>query len=234
LSSLIRSNTTLNSVAVYTTYCGSLINKTFNPSKVSAKYAHYFVSNNENVLMEASQLGWIPIYIDLQVSEDPILSSYQAKIAKALPHLIPQLNDYDFTLYRDDKINVSLDELDNFIIEFVKNNSSLAVRPHPFLSGNILFEFGEAMLQSRYKSEWTKTVKYITEKVKNGQSLECQMYHTCLILRNMKHSDTKLINEDWYQQIQLCGIECQISFDFIAQNFSSISLLPIAIDYGKI
>ena len=82
------------------------------------------------------------------------------------------------------------------------------------------------MLQSRYKVEWEKTVEYINSEINNGYKLESQMYWTSAILRNMKHEDINLINETWYDHIQKCGIECQISFNFISQRFRSISLLP--------
>jgi hypothetical protein len=116
--------------------------------------------------------------------------------------------------------------MEEYLTILKESNASLAIRPHPFLSNNVLFEFGEAMLQPRYKSQWTQTIKYITEELENGYKLECQMYATGVILRNMKHPDIEILNTTWYEHIVRCGIECQVSFDFVAQKFQSIALLP--------
>ena len=108
------------------------------------------------------------------------------------------------------------------------SNACLAVRPHPFLSKNNLFEFGESMQQPRYKAQWAQTVNFITEQIANGYKLECQMYWTSAILRNMRHPDIQSLNETWFSDIQRCGIECQISFNFVAQRFPII-MLPLDI-----
>ena len=86
------------------------------------------------------------------------------------------------------------------------------------------------MLQSRYKREWDKSIAYITQEVNNGARLNCQMYATGAILRNTRHPDTVKINELWWQHINRCGIECQVSFDIIAQKFDSIAKLPLNLE----
>ena len=141
-------------------------------------------------------------------------------------HCMKISKKYDFTFYTDDKLIPNITKIENSIYELNNSNSCLGIRKHPFLKNNILFEFGESMLQSRYKVEWEKTVEYINSEINNGYKLESQMYWTSAILRNMKHEDINLINETWYDHIQRCGIECQISFNFISQRFRSISLLP--------
>ncbi len=216
-------------LAVYSTFCGTTNNKTFHEKPVESEYKHFFISNNQDVLSIAMNLGWEPLFIDLEVSDNLVLSAHQAKIAKAIPHRFQQLNEFEFTFYKDDKIDVDLEKIISHIPILQENNSPLAIRPHLFLAGNNLFEFGEAMLQARYKAQWAQTVRYITEQIANGYNLECQMYWTSAILRNMRHPDIQLFNETWFENIQRCGIECQISFNFVAQKFPSISLLPLDI-----
>lgn len=218
------------SLAVYSTYCGTMGNKTFNPQPIGSIYPHFFISNNEEVLSEASKAGYAPILLQMEVSDNPILSAYQAKIAKVIPHLIEPLSKYDFLFYKDDKISINTNNIDNWVKKLTDSGSSTSIRPHPFLTGNILYEFGEAMLQPRYKSQWQQTVTYITEELNNGAQLECQMYWTSAILRNMRHLDTIRVNELWWEHINRCGIECQISFNIIAQKFNSITLLPLSLD----
>lgn len=218
------------SLAVYSTYCGTTRNKTFNPLPVESDYQHFFISNNEEVLSESTKLGYSPIFLDKEVSDDPVLSAYQAKIAKVLPHTIEPLTVYDFLFYKDDKKLLNTAKIEGLVKMLIDSDSSIAIRPHPFLTGNILYEYGEAMRQARYKAQWNKTVAYITEELENGSQLACQMYWTSAILRNMRHSDTIEINNKWWEHINRCGIECQISFDIIAQKFKSITLLPLSLE----
>jgi hypothetical protein len=217
-------------LAFYSTYCGSTENKTFNPQPVESAYPYFFISNNEEVLSDSAKVGYSPIFLQMEVTSNPDMSAYQAKVAKVLPHLIDPLMEYDFLLYKDDKISISAEKIENSVRMLMDSDSSTSIRPHPFLSGNILYEFGESMLQTRYKSQWHKTVTYITEELKNGAQLNCQMYATGVILRNMRHPDTAKINNLWWEHINRCGIECQISFDIIAQQFNSIILLPLQLE----
>jgi hypothetical protein len=173
--------------------------------------------------------GWIPIHLQVEVSDNVILSAFQAKFAKAAPHLIPQLAKYKYILYVDDKLEFNVEKIPEFIELLNKEDSALSIKAHPFLSGNILLEYGEAVLQPRYRAQSKQMVSYITEKIKQGYQLESQMYATGAILRNNAHRDTTQINQTWWADIQHCGIECQISFDFIAQKFNSITLLPQSI-----
>ena len=219
----------MSKFAVYSTFCGATNNATLNSENINSEYPHYFLSNNKEVLIIVKQLGWIPVYLDLEVSEDLVYSSHQSKLPKALPHLFPDLNEFDYLLYKDDKISLNIKEVAIFINHLKSSNSSIAVRSHPFLKDNILFEFGEAMLQNRYKSQWANTVNYITKRLSEGFKLDCQMYATGIILRNMRHTNTIDINNLWYEHILECGIECQISFDFVAQRFKTISILPESI-----
>ena len=213
-------------LAIYSTFCGSEKNSTFNSNIVSDKYEHYFISNNEKILNKAIKSGWIPIYLNRKVSEDLNISAFQSKFAKSMPHKFNQIKNYDYTFYTDDKLIPNIERIENSIDKIKKTNSSMGIRSHPFLKNNILFEFGESMLQTRYKVEWVKTVKYINSEIKKGYKLETDMYWTSAILRNMKHKDINLINEKWYNHIKRCGIQCQISFNFISQKFDTIRTLP--------
>ena len=143
-----------------------------------------------------------------------------------MPHRFDELNNYDYTFYIDDKIIPSISKIENSIKILNISNGSLGIRAHPWLKGNNLYEFGESMGQLRYKKEWDRTISYINSSIKEGYNLNCQMFWTSAILRNMKHSDTSLINKMWYEHILKCGANCQISFNFISQKFNSIIILP--------
>jgi hypothetical protein len=232
LNSLITINSasakiSIKELAVYSTYFGSNKNKTFNARTVAAGVDHYFISNNKDILSTVESAGWIPIFLDMEISINRVLSAQQAKIPKALPHIFPKLSNYDFLFYVDDKIEFEVSALKSLLEMMRKNEKSIIVRAHPSLHGNILNEFAAAMIQPRYQAQRDQTVDYIDAKLHDGLKLKVEnLYWTSAILRNMRHPDTIKINEDWYANILECGIECQISFDFIAQKYSSISVMP--------
>jgi len=181
-------------------------------------------------LEQASSIGWIPLFMNAEVSDNPIISAQQAKIAKVMPHKIQSLAEFDYLFYKDDKVDVSASRMKEFVFSLDEKKSPLSLRKHPFLDSNVLHEFGEAMLQPRYKAQWVDTVKYITKQVSYGYKLESDtLYATGALLRNMRHADIQKLNENWYSHIEQCGIECQISFHFIAQIFPGITLLPDSI-----
>lgn len=193
----------------------------------SANY--YFVSNNPECLKRAERQGWLPIFINLPIIDDPVLSSAQAKIAKALPHLFPALDRFRYSIYFDDKQTNYSQYFDALYCRVKASDATLSVTRHPFLSENVLLEFGEAMLQKRYARQRKKISQFITEKISDGYSLECaNMFATGLIARDHRAPQVKVINEEWYQAIEQCGIECQISFDIIAQRYDCIDCFDLS------
>lgn len=214
--------------AVYSTFFGTSHTKTFNTTQIDPQYDHFFISNNENVLALAKARGWIPIFLQLNISTNRVLSAQQSKVPKALPHLFPALKHYDFLFYVDDKIAFNANKiylLKDLLIH--GQNYAVLIREHPSLTNNILNEFAAAMIQPRYQSQRDQVVAYIDKQIKSGLKLQVdRLFWTSAILRNMNHADTRLINENWYEAIIDCGIECQVSFDFIAQRYSSIAVLP--------
>jgi len=216
-----------NEFAVYSTYFGTSKTKTFNNAKIDSNFDHFFISNNEKILKMAESKGWHPIFLGLPISTNLVLSSHQSKVPKALPHFFPALKNYGSLLYVDDKLDFSANEIYKLSKGLIQNNFALMVRAHPSLTKNILNELSVAMIQPRYQAQRDQVVSYIDQQIKNGRALTVEnLFLTGAILRNMLHAETEAIGEDWYQGILQCGIECQISFDFVAQKYKSIALLP--------
>lgn len=219
-------------IAVYTTYMGPSDRATMNLEPVSDKYPHFFISNNEEIRRVYSRsFGWTPIVYDDIVYDDSYNSSIQAKVPKALPHIFPELEEFDYLLYVDDKLKFNVDRIPDYISILKENNSPLAVREHNFLpqgdKANVLYEFAESMYQIRYRIDWEKTIQYITDEVNKGYTLSSdKSLLTGYIFRNMRHPDIVNINNMWYEHIQRGGICCQVSFHFIKQRFNNFSVLP--------
>jgi hypothetical protein len=213
--------------AIYTTYCGHSKNRTFKPWEISADTDYFFVSNNQSVLKEAEPYGWKPIYLPLEVFENKVFSAYQAKIGKAIPHIFPALARYRYLMYVDDKIKFRSLQLPRLVPLMGNGLFSIGIREHNFLKKNVLQEFAEALGQKRYKVLRDHMIAFITKSLDSGLDLQPErIYWTSAILRDNLHKDTIRINEDWYKAILECGINCQLSFNFIAQRYESIAVLP--------
>jgi len=210
-------------LAIYSTYCGAGKNKTYVENDLKPGIGYYFISNNEDILREVERRGWHPIFLGLPVTNNLILSAQQSKVAKAMPQIFPQLKVAKKTLYVDDKLKFSTDKVQALAAWLEESTAPMAMREHPFLSGNVLNELCESMWHKRYQSQRGMLVDFITRRVDSGDSLSAKrMFLTGTILRNMQHSQIQEINERWYQYILECGIECQISFHFVAQKHPEI------------
>jgi len=216
-----------NKFAVYSTYCGPTKNRTFKGKQIKSNVKHYFISNNQEVLASVTKFGWIPYYFDIPIYDNVIFSSYQSKVAKALPHLFKFLEQHDYTMYLDDKLHFDDNLLSSFEVLLTGNNAAIGLREHDFLHSNVLAEFAESMLQKRYYVLKDRTISYLDSQSSRGYSLKIdKLYRTGAIFRNMKHPKIRDINEVWFQNIIDCGINCQISFDILAQSYVDIVSLP--------
>lgn len=213
-----------NSFCCYTTFCGpkKALSLKADVSGIDGRF--YFISNNDDCLSFAEKRGWVPCLLDTPVVPDSVLSASQAKIAKAMPHLFPFLAAHDYTFYFDDKKNLAPAQAASAFAKFTEDSDfSLKVARHPFLSNSVLAELAEAMGQGRYFSQRQEAVSFILSKMAEGDAVrDIDLFWTAYIFRNMNHPDTSAANSEWYRSINACGIECQISFDFVAQHYKSI------------
>lgn len=216
-------------LAVYTTFCGTLWNFTFNRKNKAKRVPHYFVSNNRQALQMVAALGWKPIFLDVPISGNPIEAAHQAKIAKALPHLFPDLAHHRFLVYSDDKQTVPYDDLAGVQARLDNEDAAMAVRLSNHVKDNILWEFTDSLFQPRYQAQAHQMLRFMLSEMAAGKKLETdRMFATGLIIRRQDHPEAEALNARWYDAIMACGIDCQLAFDFLAQGEPLILDLPPA------
>jgi hypothetical protein len=167
--------------------------------------------------------NWIGIYHDIKTTDDLIESNMVGKYIKSSPHKYEELKNYTYLCFLYSKLEkVNEKFVEKFIIKyFIKQNYALLLREHWSIYNNVWDEYNASMKQHRYRLESDKYVKYIRKQLKSG--LRERTIHHCttqFLIRNMKHEKMNVINDTWYQHIQECGIQCQISFFFVKQLFS--------------
>ncbi len=216
-------------VAVYTTFCGKLRNLTFNRKNKARRVPHYFVSNNRHALKMGAALGWQPIFLDLPISGNPVEAAQQAKVAKAMPHLFPDLAKHRYLVYTDDKQTVPYDDLPGIQARLIGEAGAMAVRLSNHVQENILWEFTDSLFQPRYQAQAHQMLRFMLAEMAAGKTLETdRMFATGLVIRDQRHPEATGLNARWYDAIMSCGIDCQLAFDFLAQGEALILDLPPA------
>jgi hypothetical protein len=192
------------------------------PKVPSLTYNCYFYSNNETIIDTLKETQWIGVYDDKPCNKDLIESCMLGKHVKAMPHEYTELKDYDYLCFVDsemDKVNEKL--IEDYINEyFIEQNYALLPKQHWFVGANIHDEFITSMNKEKYRIEHQKYNEYINKQITNGLSEKTtHHYNTKLLIRNMKHEKMNEINTTWYNHIQECGIQDNISFFFAKQLF---------------
>jgi hypothetical protein len=218
-------------LAFYTYFYGSDANPAFKiPALPSLKYKCYYYTNNKTIIKNLQNTNWIGIYDDNPTSDDLIESCMVGKHVKTMPQEYIELKDYNYLCFLDSKLEkVNEKFVETFINKyFIEQNYALLLREHWFIRNNIWNEYNESMKHDKYVLEREKYMNYIQNQVKNGLSEITQHHCACgFIIRNMKHDKILENNKTWYQHIQECGIQDQISFFFVKQLFNGY-ILPFA------
>lgn len=211
-------------LAFYTCFYGSNENVAFQiPEVPSVKYNCYYYTNNTHMMKLLKNTNWIGILDDNPTTDDLIESCRVGKEVKVLPENFKELKNYHYTCFLDSKLaKVSETFVESYINQFfIEKNYALILRTHWFIGGNVWDEYDEST-QPRYLIEKEKYKAYILKRIENGLSETTATHCACgFLIRNMQHEQTKLINNTWYEHIQECGIQDQISFFFVKQLFSN-------------
>ncbi len=216
-------------VAVYSNFYGAdnLAVPNVNMGRVSG-YPHYFFTNNGVVAHKMGAVGWHVVQTAHEVSGDPAVSNMQAKEVKVQPHLYPLLGEYDWLVYRDAKLaGLDFGMLPKIIDKLSKSNCCAALPVH---GRGVVDEVVESMFQKRYLNDRQRIVQYVNEELLAGWSpVNPVHFGCCTSVRNQRHKDTETMNNLWAAHIVRCGVQDQISFHFVAQQFK---IMPIPQEFG--
>lgn len=185
----------------------------------------YFFTNNEKIKDEVISKGWIYVYIQLNVSRDIAVSSFQSKYIKFLQFLDQKrfsfFKDYYKTLiYVDHKFYIQNEQVNNLM---KRMNKSILIRETAFVKTTIWDEYNMAMGQERYKRFQTKTLSYINNKLSEGYSENTRICNTGLICYDLSSKDVFKLTSDIYKDLVEIGTsECQIIWGMVAQKHEKI------------
>jgi hypothetical protein len=222
-------------IAFYTCYLGPdacWSNKVHSPP--SREHSCYYFTNNLKTFDTAKAAGWIAVLDDHPIENNETHDCQNTKLLRCCPHLFEPLNKHAYLCYLDSKLWVT--DLDRILslTNDMTDEMPLVLSRHPSEYSSVWGEFDEAMRQSRYECHRTRYAHYVESMLRLGFR-DVPLRHCCGF-RIQKQCDlTRRVGEMWYAHIGLCGIEDQISWQFVVQKFpGAIHEIPYKSCWGAL
>ena len=188
-------------------------------------YDAFLFSNNIKIKDTVEKFGWKYIFLDLPLSDDDAISSFQSKYIKFLQFLKNEefnyFHKYEKIIYTDHKNELKDEHIENLLNKM--DNRNIIIRIHPEEKKNIWEEAGEAILQERYLIFMPMTVNYIREKIIEGYLENCVIALTSII--GYKHLEKETIEfaDKIYNDIKMIGTsQCWIIWSIIGQKYNDV------------
>jgi len=213
-----------NNICFITLYIGEDIN--VNIPELPLPGHSYFITNKKELVPNLKNKGWLPVLVHIpaiyteDVIEKQIFYTAQCKKYRVFPQRYIQ-KQYNYIVWFDNKFNVNVSGTYKTINKPLTN--AVALHKHIFIE-NITGEFKKCIkYQERYNRQKEQYIKYINEQIKSGLSKEYKKhYQVGYVIYNMLHPKIHEIQNSWMEHIEKCGINDQISFNFIAQIYPDI------------
>ena len=217
-------------IAYYTCYFGGDINcSKLIPIVPSQTYDCYYFTNNIDIYNQLQYTKFIRVFLEnIPIYNCFVKDTMATKELRSCPHKFPILQKYEYLCWFDSKLNVYEDKVINILNIMDNNNKLLCMTKHPYSdSFNSVFdEYNLAITYEKYASQKDMYLNYIKKQLLKGFSDKIKV-HFCCGFRIMKMCEKQNeIGETWFEYINECGIEDQISFQFVVQTYEDY-ILPL-------
>src|SRR5208282_1837918 len=154
-------------IAVFSNYCGSEQGARHNVNyNQVGTYPHFFFTNNGVVGHNIQRAGWTLRLLPYLLSDNAEISCMQAKEQKIRPHLVSELMEFDFLVFRDAKMTgLDFTKLPEIIQKMQERDMHSAFPVHP---RNVVAEACESMFQPRYANQRHLISNYIVQELDAG------------------------------------------------------------------
>jgi hypothetical protein len=213
-------------LAIYTCFFGSDTNWTNVILDPIDGVDCYYFTNNPNTFHRLQSTRWKPVWVNLPVSSDNLVSAEQTKRLRCCPWEYEQLKPYPYICWVDSKLRITHPErIHQIVSELEVSDAVWAFTLHPIKYTNVWGEFHEAMKHEKYARQRDQNIAYIQSRLALGfDAMKPQ--RTCCGFNIRKQCPlAKEMGELWLSEIQECGIEDQISFQFVHQKYEDKILL---------
>lgn len=212
----------MSKLAYYTCYFGGINNYSrLIPPIPSLKNDCYFFTNDTEIYNSLENTGWKRVLLDNPIHDCDIKDSMESKLIRCCPYLFIQLKGYEYLCWFDTKLKVYENKIDGLVDILSKGDKCIVLTKHPYSSkfNTVWDEFNLAMESDKYRAQYQQYIDYIKKQIGSGFSEEINI-HFCggWNLRKMCKR-VEEFGDMWYSHIQECGIEDQISLQFVQQKF---------------
>jgi hypothetical protein len=180
----------------------------------------YYFTNNPTTFERLHATQWKPVWVDLPLSEDNLVCAEQTKHLRCCPWEYDQLALYSYLCWVDSKLRLTSREvLDRIVADLDASSAVWAFTQHPLSYTDVWGEFQEAMQHEKYARQRAKAVAYIHSRLAMGYDASKPQRVCCGFHIRKRCALAKEIGDLWFSEIQVCGIEDQISFQFVHQRY---------------
>lgn len=214
----------MNKLAYYTCYFGG--NHSYSrliPPIPSSKYDCFYFTNDIHIYNELENTSWKRVFCpNVPVHNCPIKDTMETKLLRTCPHKFDTLHNYEYLCWFDSKLQVYECKVEELITQLSANNDKvIAFSKHPYSDkfNSVWDEFNLAIGTDKYNAQKEQNIKYIESQIKAGFSEKINI-HFCggwNLRKNCKK--TEEFGELWHSHILECGIEDQISLQFVQQKY---------------
>jgi hypothetical protein len=209
--------------AVYTCFFGNDVNWAnvilCPPDEIDS----YYFTNNRNTYNQLLSTKWKPIFIDIPISDDNVVCSEQSKHIRCCPWEYDVLEPYDYLCWIDSKLKFTNKARLHEIVSELSNSSFVwAFTQHPSPYRDVWGEYTAAIQHEKYARQADQYKKYIENRIGEGYDLKIPQRVCCGFSIRKKCPLAKEIGDFWFSEIQECGIEDQISFQFVHQKYNDV------------
>jgi hypothetical protein len=210
-------------LAFYTCFFGNDVNFGNVVSQgPECNYDCYYFTNNKRTFGLLNQTRWKGIFVDTPIYDDDILDSFSAKQLKANPYISEVLNEYEYLCYIDTKLNVEPLWIE-YLIDLLENTGKLmAMAKHPCDFHSVWDEYNLAITVPKYKRQADQYKSFIEKMLKSGYHESIPTHYATGFILRKNNEIVRELGARWYELIKECGINCQISFDFIQQIYGHL------------
>jgi hypothetical protein len=211
-------------IAYYTCFFGSEANCSFLIPDVPSQTADcYYFTNNTIIYEYLQNTKFIRVFIDyIPVYNDDTKDTESTKEIRTCPHRFPILRDYMYLCWHDSKLNVFEDKImKNLVLLDSMSDKVFMATKHPYSDTHksVWDEFNLCVTSEKYRKEMEKYIEYINSRISAGYSETNEIFY-CGGWRLTKQCALAVeFGEFWLKEIQACGIEDQISLQFVVQKY---------------
>lgn len=213
-------------LAVYTCFFGNDKNWSNVVLEPLKGFDSYYFTNNPKTYESLALTRWKRVWVNIPVSDDMIECARQSKHLRCCPWDVPELKAYPYLCWVDSKLRMNdWDAVMESVTKLVLSDKVWLFTQHPRQYTDVWGEYHEAIQHEKYARQKAQYKAYITSRLDAGYTIDKPIRVCCGFSIRKRCPLAKEIGEFWYQEIQECGIEDQISFQFVHQRYEDAILV---------